>query len=153
MSIGAIGANALFSLSLPIRAPSNAANFLPSPNTTSANSAGSNSVLPISPVPPISFEMFINLQSLDEPEEPQLTAPSATEIFLEEAQKSPIERMREQILAELGLSEESLAQLPPDEKRAMEDKIREMIEEKFRQGMGVDQAGSESNASMISVVA
>lgn len=97
--------------------------------------------------------MFINLQSLDEPEELQLTAPSATEIFLEEAQKSPIERMREQILAELGFSEESLAQLPPDEKRAMEDKIREMIEEKFRQGMGVDQAGSESNASMISVVA
>lgn len=97
--------------------------------------------------------MFINLQSLDEPEEPQLTAPSATEIFLEEAQKSPIERMREQILAELGLSEESLARLPPDEKRAMEDKIREMIEEKFHQGMGVDEAGAESNASMISVVA
>ncbi len=153
MSIGAIGANALFSMSLPTRAPSNAANLLPSADTVTANSAGSRSILPVAAVPPISFESFLSLQSLDEAEEPQLTAPSATEIFLEEAQKSPMERLREQILAELGLSEESLAQLPPDERRATEDKIRDMMEEKFRQGMGVDQASPESNASMLSVVA
>lgn len=153
MSIGAIGANALFSLSLPTRAANNAANFLPSPNAEAANSAGSRSILPIAPVTPLSFETVINLQSLDEPEAPQLTAPTATELFLEEARKSPMERLREQIMAELGVSEESLAQLPPDEKRAMEDKIRKMIEEKFRQGMGVEEAGTESNAAMISVVA
>lgn len=154
MAIGAIGANALFSLSLQPRAPSSgAANFLPSNTASSANSAANATILPISAVTPLSFETVMNLQSLDEPEPTGLVEQTATQKFLEEARKSPMERMREQILAELGLSEEALAQMPAEERRMAEDKIRDMIEEKLRQGMGADRAADESNASMISVVA
>jgi len=149
MAIGAVGANALFSLGLQTRTQSSAPEgFLPTP----ANTAARANILPIAPTAPLSFETVINLQTLDEPETSALTEVSATEKFLEEARKSPIERMREQILAELGLSEEALAQMPPEERRAAEEKIRQLIEEKFRQGLGAERGG-DSNASMIAVVA
>lgn len=101
---------------------------------------------------PLSFETVIALQKIEDDEPATITAPSATEIFLEEARKSPIERMREQILEELGLTEDSLAQLPPEERRAIEDQIREKIEEKFRQA---NNAGDrpDSNAEMVEAVA
>lgn len=90
-------------------------------------------------------------QAIEQSEE--LKPPTAEEKFLEEARKSPIERMREQILKELGQTEDSLAQLPPEEKRAMEDKIAKMMEEKLRQGMGGEQSAEADNASMIELVA
>jgi hypothetical protein len=43
--------------------------------------------------------------------------------------------------------------MSPEERRATEDKIREMIEEKFRQAAGADSDAPDSNASMIEVVA
>jgi hypothetical protein len=46
-----------------------------------------------------------------------------------------LERMREQVMKELGLTEDDLASMTADEKRVAEDKIREMIEEKLKQGM------------------
>lgn len=101
----------------------------------------------------LSFETILNLQGQAEPEPVTLKPPSATEIFLEEARKSPIERMREQIMQELGISEEDLGAMSPEERRATEDKIREMIEEKFRQAAGADSDAPDSNASMIDVVA
>lgn len=73
-------------------------------------------------------------------EAPKLEEPSAADIFLQEIQKDPIERMREQILEELGLTEEDIGQMSPDERRAVEDRISTMIEEKLRQGFGTDRA-------------
>jgi|CXWL01.1.fsa_nt_gi hypothetical protein len=118
-----------------------------------ANSAGALSILPAAQAQPLSFETVLALQRLDE-ETTTISAPSATDLFLEEARKSPIERMREQILEELGLSEDGIAQMSPEERRATEDKIRQMIEEKFRQAMGGDEKPAQSNAeAMLSAVA
>src|SRR5690606_31980179 len=79
-----------------------------------ANSAGPPAtILPMGATMTLSFEAILNLQSLDEPAPEKLTEPSAEEKFLEEARKSPIERMREQILEELGLTEEAIAQMSP----------------------------------------
>lgn len=100
----------------------------------------------------LSLETIMNLPSLDEPAPVKLIEPSAEEKFLEEARKSPIERMREQILEELGLTEEAIAQMSPDERRATEDKIRALIEEKLRQAMGADET-PDGNAQMIEAVA
>jgi len=154
MTIGAISANALFSLNFRPSAPqANTSVWAEAPQRT-ANSAGSPAtILPIAPVAPLSFDTIINLQSLDEPEPDTLEEITPTQKFLEEAQKSPIERMREQILAELGLSEDALAQMSADERRVAEDKIRQMIEEKLRQAMGAEGERPGSNASMIEVVA
>jgi hypothetical protein len=64
-----------------------------------------------------------------------------------------MERMREQILQELGLTEDSLAQMSPEDRRIAEDKIRQMIEEKIRQAMNAGDAPPESNAAMLEQIA
>lgn len=149
MTISALGANPLLSLGFTQkpREPAPAQGFQ-LPASAPANSAGALSVLPISQAQPLSFETVFALQSRDEPA-PTLTPPSATDIFLEEARKHPMERLREQIMKELGVSEADLAAMPPEERRAMEDRIRQLIEEKLRQGMGVDNAEAGSNAAML----
>lgn len=147
MSIGAIGFNALMSLNLQARDRDIDAEAFAGALSGSANSAGSPSILPGGFLPSISFESVLSLQSLDEPK--PVEPPSATDIFLEEAQKHPMERLREQIMQELGISEEDLAQLPPEEKRAMEDKIRQMIEQKLREGMNAGDPPPSTNAEML----
>jgi hypothetical protein len=149
MSIGAISSNPLLWLA---QRPETHANAPPAFDATSndqANSAGPLSILPSSSAMQLSFENILALQSLADPPAPKLEEMSATQKFLAEAQKSPMERMREQVLSDLGLTEESLAQMPPEERRAAEDKIREMIEEKIRQAMGAGDDAPDSNSAML----
>ncbi|MCX7356998.1 MAG: hypothetical protein NT015_02435 [Alphaproteobacteria bacterium] len=155
MNIGAVGSNPLLSLiSRTQNAGANAGVFAPVNTNAAANSAGPLSILPSSSAQPLSFESILALQSVGEDEEPaQLTEMTATEKFLKEAQKTPMERMREQVLAGLGLSEDALSQMPPDERRAAEDKVRELIEEKVRQGMNGGDKSPASNAEMMEQVA
>ncbi len=68
-------------------------------------------------------------QSIGQETESAATEPSAKETFLEFMDMTPMERMRAEILGNLGLTEEQLAALPPDERRKIEDKIRRIIEE------------------------
>lgn len=65
-------------------------------------------------------------------------ANSAEGKFLDFAQKTPGEKMREQVLKALGLSEEQLAAMSPEERAAAEDKIRDLIEAKIRETMRAD---------------
>jgi hypothetical protein len=158
MSIASIGASSLSALLALGRSKEIADQqaFQPPVGALSeaASPAASGTILPAANTSlGLSFETILSLQSLDEVEPTQLVEQSATQKFLEEARKSPIERMREQIMEELGLTEDSLAQLPPDEKRAMEDKIAKMIEEKLRQGMGAEQGADTGAGSMIELVA
>lgn len=153
MTIGAIGANSLLMLGFAQKTRNDAAANFDAGQNVQANSAAPLSILPISPTPPISFESILQLQRLDEPEPEALKPPTAEELFLKEAQKNPIERMREQILEQLGTSEEALAQLPPEERRAMEDKIRQLIEEKLRKANNAGDAPPGSNAEMLQQLA
>jgi hypothetical protein len=149
-SVGSISSLLLNSLAKPRGdAPTDMSHALP----VRANPAGPMTILPISNATPLSFESILQLQSLDEPEQATIEPPSATEIFLEEARKDPIERMREQIMEELGISEADLAAMSPEERRATEDKIREMIEEKLRQANGGDDAPAQSNGEMLEQLA
>lgn len=96
-------------------------------------------------VPAISLDTLLALQG-DHTKAPSLGASISAheetpeQKFLDEAQKTPMQRMRDDILRSLGLSEDALAQMPADQRRAAEDKIRQLIEEKLKQGMGVDHA-------------
>lgn len=149
MTIGALGANSLLMLGFAQRMHGDTpADFDPGQNVQ-ANPADAPSILPISSAQPLSFESILELQRLDEREPEALKPPTAEELFLKEAQKHPMERSREQILEQLGISEEELAQLPPEEKRAMEDKIRELIEEKLRQANNAGDAPPGSNTEML----
>lgn len=151
MNIGAIGANALLFLNSQSK-PRDLSDpsFAPNANAA-ANSAGPLSILPSSAAVRLSFDNIIALQSLIEPETPKEMSP--TEIFLAEARKTPMERMREQILEELGLTEDALTQMSPEERRIAEDKIREMIEEKIRQAMNAGEPPADSNGAMLSQLA
>jgi hypothetical protein len=151
MTIGAVGSNASLWMQSAATARNNTAFNVPNAESASANPAGALSILPSSHAMPLSFETVIALQKIEDDEPATIEPPSPTEIFLEEARKSPIERMREQILEEFGLTEDLLAQLPPEERRAIEDQIREKIEEKFRQA---NNAGARpgANAEMLEAV-
>jgi len=72
---------------------------------------------------------------------------SATEKFLDYARMSPSERLRDDVLKSLGLTEEDLEAMPTEERRAAEDKIRELIEEKIRQANGAETRGSTDRES------
>lgn len=166
MSIGSIGAGSLSALFALGRSKEIAEQQMQLPAvgalSEAASPAASGTILPSANTSlGLSLETILQLQGQAE-EEAQAKAleesislepPSAEELFLEEARKSPIERMREQILEALGLTEETLAALPPDEKRAMEDKIAKMMEEKLRQSSGGQEGAEASNASMIELVA
>jgi hypothetical protein len=94
----------------------------------------------------ISMDSILFLQS--EPE-PELKGPTAAELFLQEIQTDPIERMREQIFEELGLTEDGLEQMPPEQRRAVEDQISALIEEKLRQSLGANQTSPETAAEYL----
>ncbi|SOC35436.1 hypothetical protein SAMN05892877_101355 [Rhizobium subbaraonis] len=59
------------------------------------------------------------------------------EEFQELAKMTPAERLRKQMLEEMGLTEDSLKTLPPEERKAIEAEIRDAIEQQF----GVGAAG------------
>lgn len=67
-------------------------------------------------------------------------AKSVTAEFLEWSKMSPAERIRAQILGELGLTEESLAALPPAEREVIEAEIREAI----KRQLGIDDVAEAS---------
>lgn len=152
MQIGASSASSALLLNLLGASRANAtADAFPSTNDA-AKSAGSVTNLPSSGAP-ISFESILALQTDHADRDAAAkaaadaagpaTPTTAEEKFLDYAQKSPAERMRDDILKSLGLTEDDLANMSPDERAAVEEKIKKLIEEKFRQGMHVD-ANSES---------
>lgn len=75
--------------------------------------------------------------------------------FRETIRKSPIERLREQILKEMGLTEESLASLPGEEREAVEAAIAQEIKERLQAQNGLlhqAQAGVLPASSMLAVL-
>lgn len=73
------------------------------------------------------------------PREDAAAAQSAEvrDTFLKWARMTPEERMRANVLASLGLTEESLAAMEPEERKKIEEKVREMIREKIERSTGV----------------
>jgi len=138
MELSALAANAALSMLFGAkeREKADAASFV-APERP-ADFARPAPILPASAAN-ISMDALLFLQG-EETQAPAIEAPSATDLFLAEIQKDPIERMREQIMEELGVSEEDLANMSPDERRAIEDQISALIEEKLRQGFGADRA-------------
>jgi hypothetical protein len=68
---------------------------------------------------------------------PDLTK-DAREQFLDYAKLSVPERIRKQFLESKGLDEKSLADLPEEERKAIEDEFREMLQKKFKEQINKD---------------
>lgn len=66
--------------------------------------------------------------------------------FMELSKMNPVERLRKELLESMGLTEESLAALPPEQREAIEEEIRRAIKER----LGIDdtqQAGPAEGQS------
>ncbi len=63
--------------------------------------------------------------------------------------KDPVEHLRDAILEDLGLSEESLSQLSPEQQAAIEDYIAEKIKEKLLAATGIPPPQSASQLSVL----
>ena len=67
--------------------------------------------------------------------------------FMELSKMTPAERLRKEMLEEMGLTDESLAALPPEERDAIEEEIRRAI----KQQLGVDETNQAGTAEGQSV--
>lgn len=54
---------------------------------------------------------------------------------------TPAERMRDAILKKLGVTEEELAKMKPEEQKAMDEKIQELIKETLAKQEGASKQG------------
>ena len=62
-----------------------------------------------------------------------LSADSVEEQFLKYARMSPAERMRASILGSMGLTEDDLSAMSAADRQKVEDKIKQMIEQKIKE--------------------
>ncbi|MCA6124074.1 hypothetical protein J6500_19565 [Bradyrhizobium sp. WSM 1704] len=61
---------------------------------------------------------------------------SVEQEFLKYAQMSPMDRMRANILKSMGLSEDDLKNMSPEQRKAVEQKIKDLIEQQFEKNAG-----------------
>ena len=73
-----------------------------------------------------------------EPDAMQNAMAAARKELEEYIEKGPIAHMREKILEQMGLSEEDLAKMPPEQRDVVEKTIAEKIKEWLLAGSGVD---------------
>jgi hypothetical protein len=97
-----------------------------------ARPAASNTSFPA--VGPVNFDTatLLALQETDTKavgEEIEDGKSDAVDEFLDYMKKTPEERLRDKILKALGVTEEDLEAMPPNERMAIEEKIREIIKE------------------------
>lgn len=59
--------------------------------------------------------------------------PDAKSEFLKWAHMTPAERMRANLLSSMGLTEDDVAAMSPEDRKKVEDKLRELIEAKVKQ--------------------
>jgi len=65
--------------------------------------------------------------------------------------ETPEQRMRDSILKEMGISEDQLAAMPPEQRKAIEDKIAQIIKQKMEQAAGKSGTPGASGGLAVSV--
>ena len=66
-------------------------------------------------------------------------APKADDVaqqFMDYAKMNPMERMRAQILKSMGLTEDDLKKMSPEQQKAVEQKIEQMIKQQLEKNAG-----------------
>ena len=56
--------------------------------------------------------------------------------FMDDAKMSPMERMRAQILKSMGLTEDDLKKMSPEQQKAVEQKIEQIIKQELQKNAG-----------------
>lgn len=119
-----------------------------------AKPAASNTSFPTAPPVNFSVDALLALQDAGapasasaaaEPSEPaeEPSGPSAADQFLDYMKKTPEERLRDKILKALGVTEEDIKSMSPDERVALEEKIEEIVKETMVKAEGPGAAERE----------
>lgn len=83
----------------------------------------------------------------------QETRAAARAAFREEIEKTPMERLREEIMESLGIDEDDLNAMGPEERRAIEEQIARMIAERLTQASQASSGEQNEKRSPIDVLA
>lgn len=83
----------------------------------------------------------------------QQTRDAARAAFREEIEKTPMERLREEIMESLGLDEDDLNAMAPEERRAIEEQIARLIAERLTQTAQASSGQQNEKRSPIDVLA
>lgn len=97
-----------------------------------AKAAATNTSFPTSSPAQLNADALLALQEASEKDgagEKQEVKTSPEEQFLDYMQKSPAERLRDKILKALGVTEDDIKDMTPDERMGLEKKIQEIIKE------------------------
>jgi hypothetical protein len=134
MNVGAIGGAAAIWFKTIEKDPSEALNGLvdaaASGKTDPAIPAATNTSFPTQSPTALDSASMLMLQGTDEADAKPLKQSAADE-FLAMMKKTPEERLRDNILKSMGLTEDELEGMPPEQRKAVEAKIQEMIKEKI----------------------
>lgn len=105
-----------------------------------ADSAASNTSFPTSSPVALDASSLMFLQedqpeaAADGAENKEAKGSKAVDDFLAYMEKTPAERLREDILKALSLTEEDLEGMPPEQRKGIEKKIAEIIKERLTGG-------------------
>lgn len=80
----------------------------------------------------------------------EATASNAFDDFRKFLNMTPEQRMRMQILASMGLTEEQVQAMPPEQQKKVEDEIKLRIKEQIRQATGIDATNGTAASSTAS---
>lgn len=112
-----------------------------------AKPAATNTSFPTAPPVNLGVDALLALQdaaapaNASEPAKPsepveEDAGPSAADQFLDYMRKTPEERLRDKILKALGVTEEDIKSMSPDERVALEEKIKDIVKETMVQAEG-----------------
>jgi hypothetical protein len=118
----------------PAEAPNTFVDAAAMGKSGSAKAAATNTSFPTQMLAKLDSASIFSLQQIeftvDENGKP--TGIRATDEFLAYMEKTPEERLRANILKSIGVTEEEIESLPPEQRQAIEEKIKEIIKEKIR---------------------
>lgn len=103
-----------------------------------AKSSGPNAFFPVSLKGGLAVGSVMILQGSEGLDESKAPKANAEDEFLAYMKKTPEERLRDSILKSMGMTEEDLEGMPPEQRQAIEKKIAEIIKEKLTSGQDAE---------------
>ena len=102
--------------------------------SASAKAAAPNTSFPTQMLAKLDSASILSLQKIEFEVDDNggRIAMKPTDEFMAYMEKTPEERLRANILKSIGVTEEELESLPPEQRQAVEDKIKELIKERIR---------------------
>lgn len=114
-----------------------------------AKPAALNTLFPTSSPAQLNADALLALQDAGEKKgagDKSEVKTSAEDQFLDYMQKSPAERLRDKILKALGVTEDDIKNMTPDERMGLEKKIQEIIEETMVKAEGEGEPNAREDA-------